>query len=271
MSPLDVTALDARRSEVCAGTGAHCTLHDAASQSASLREANETISILRATIFELEQQLCQFQTARQTILQPETESLQNDDIPAASPSPPLYDNLSLLFTGLQNVSLTRRNVEPLIVQVCRETFQMQSVPSFTVVKVFRQTANQRVLGQPQSVGALVRFRSEVEVRAILAAKGQYLSADSPISIDRNRSSQQRREQIALRATRRRARNDCNAQSPHPVTITATDSSLNPYAPEFVPASMSQAPGACSPPTDVACDPTLQASVTSAAAAGEEQH
>ncbi len=140
-----------------------------------------------------------------------------------------------------------------------------------MVKVFRQTANQRELGQPQSVGALVRFRSEVEVRAILAAKGQFLSADSPISIDRNRSSQQRREQIALRATRRRARNGCNAQSPHPVTTGATDSSLNPYAPEFVPASMSQAPGVCSPTSDVACDPTLQASVILAAAAGEEQH
>jgi len=209
----------------------------------ALQEARETISMLRSKIFQLEEQLRQREMTQQQISQPEEIFEQDFENPSSCPPLCSYDNLSILITGLPQCSLTRHKVGAAVVQEFRETLHLQPIPSFKVVKVFRHARPTN----GQSVGALIRVRSDAEVAAIFAAKRHYLTASSPISIDRNRSKQQR---TARSNTRAEHRSECSAGSREaaPTQDTGTSaSSLNPHAAIFVPASMSQAPNVCSAP------------------------
>ena len=212
----------------------------------ALEEARLTISTLRTEIFGLKLQLRQREITQQQILQPEQSFEEDFDTPLPSPPISLHDNLSFVITGLPQCSLTRQNVGVAVVQVFRETLHLQSVPSFKVVKVFvHARAPQR-----ETVGALIRVRSDAEVAAVFAAKRQFLTASSPISIDRNRSKQQRRARINTRAGGRGGSSAGSREAPPLEDIGTSNSSLNPNAVIFVPASMSQAPAPCSIPTTV---------------------
>lgn len=157
---------------------------------------------------------------------------------AAPPPPPPPVSSSVIVTGLIVGSSHRPAFEEKFADFCRGALQMRSVPCFKVVKVFDTRAGGRR-------SAILRFDSAADLASVMKAKAEFLTANSPVSIEINRTRAARTTRAAQRTEQRgsgaRLAWTRGPAVPRVHAGRTRSSGLNPHAAVFVPSAQRAVP------------------------------
>ena len=154
------------------------------------------------------------------------------------PPPPPPVTSSAIVTGLIVGSSHRPAFKEKFADFCRGALQMRSVPCFKVVKVFdTRTGGRR--------SAILRFDSAADLASVMNAKAEFLTANSPVSIEINRTRAARTTRAAQRTEQRgsgaRLAWTRGPAVPRVHAGRTRSSGLNPHAAVFVPSAQRAVP------------------------------